>query len=135
MITPVEPLLPSRRSLHAALGPQLRWTCARFNDTGPVLRIEDSARPLSKAQRYGHPSGRPLHASSVPPATLAALVVSFLEYGIQVRQGRRGLLQGALVSAVVRQGHWLLLRDDTLEHSGVPVVEPKPPCKPLTRAL
>ncbi|KAG2498182.1 hypothetical protein HYH03_003937 [Edaphochlamys debaryana] len=73
-----------------ALGPQLRWSAARFTDTGPVLRLDDTARPLSKAQRYGHPYGRPMHASSVPPATMVALVVSFLEYGMQGLKPKRG---------------------------------------------
>ncbi|GFR52476.1 hypothetical protein Agub_g15045, partial [Astrephomene gubernaculifera] len=74
----------------AALAPNLRWSAPRFNDTGPVLRLEDASRPLSKAQRYGHPYGRPLYGSSVPPATMTALVVSFLEYGMQGLKPKRG---------------------------------------------
>ncbi|KXZ54901.1 hypothetical protein GPECTOR_4g973 [Gonium pectorale] len=87
-------MAPLARVLNAmegrALEPQLRWSCPRFTDTGPVLRIEDTARPLSKAQRYGHPYGRPLHSSNVPPATVVALVVSFLEYGMQGLKPKRG---------------------------------------------
>ncbi|GLC41538.1 hypothetical protein PLESTM_001212500 [Pleodorina starrii] len=73
-----------------ALGPQLSWTSARFTDTGPVLRIEDAAAPLSKAARYGHPYARHLHCSTLPPATMVALVVSFLEYGMQGLKPKRG---------------------------------------------
>ncbi|GIL82722.1 hypothetical protein Vretifemale_11605 [Volvox reticuliferus] len=73
-----------------ALGPHLRWTCARFTDTGPVLRIEDTAAPLSKAQRYGHPYARHLHCSTLPPASMVAIVVSYLEYGMQGLKPKRG---------------------------------------------
>ncbi|GIL55153.1 hypothetical protein Vafri_10748 [Volvox africanus] len=73
-----------------ALGPHLRWTCARFTDTGPVLRIENTAAPLSKAQRYGHPYARQLHRSTLPPATLVAIVVSYLEYGMQGLKPKHG---------------------------------------------
>ncbi|KAG2451189.1 hypothetical protein HYH02_003796 [Chlamydomonas schloesseri] len=72
------------------LDPQYQWSTSRFTDTGPVLRIEDSARPLSKAQRYGHPAARPLHASGVPPPVMVALVMSFLEYGMQGLKPKRG---------------------------------------------
>eukprot|EP00198_Chlamydomonas_reinhardtii_P002645 XP_001691981.1 predicted protein [Chlamydomonas reinhardtii] len=72
------------------LDPQFQWSTSRFTDTGPVLRIEDTARPLSKAQRYGHPYARPLHASAVPPPVVVALVVSFLEYGMQGLKPKRG---------------------------------------------
>ncbi|KAG2435847.1 hypothetical protein HXX76_007042 [Chlamydomonas incerta] len=72
------------------LDPQFQWSTSRFTDTGPVLRIEDSARPLSKAQRYGHPYARPLHGSGVPPAVMVAVVMSFLEYGMQGLKPKRG---------------------------------------------
>lgn len=49
-----------------------------------MLRIEDTTAPLSKAERYGHPYSRKLHNSTLPPATLVAIVLSYLEYGMQV---------------------------------------------------
>ncbi|EFJ41453.1 hypothetical protein VOLCADRAFT_107660 [Volvox carteri f. nagariensis] len=73
-----------------ALGPQLRWNSARFTDTGPVLRIEDTAAPLSKAQLYGQPYARRLHCSTLPPATMVAVVMSFLEYGMQGLKPKKG---------------------------------------------
>ena len=58
----------------------------RFTDTGPVLRLESPNQRLTKAQRYGHPTGRPFCQSSLSPELLSAVVVSFLEFGLQVRE-------------------------------------------------
>jgi hypothetical protein len=60
----------------------VRWCAARFTDSGPLLRIEAAGAPLSKAERYGHPTERPFYASSLPPAIFAAVVRSFFEFGL-----------------------------------------------------
>jgi hypothetical protein len=51
---------------------------------GPLLRVCCLDKPLSKAERYGHPTFRPFTSSSILPETFVAIVQSFLEYGMQV---------------------------------------------------
>lgn len=71
--------------------------CARFTDTGPVLRLEGPGQHLTKAQRYGHPTGRPFVESLIPPELMQALVLSFLEFGMRVGDARgRELLQAGI---------------------------------------
>lgn len=70
--------------IHAGRDSGLHWVSTRFTDSGPLLRLEHQNAALSKAQRYGHPFARPIHASSLPPAAMSAIVQSFLEYGLQV---------------------------------------------------
>uniref|UniRef100_A0A7R9YSI3 Oxidation resistance protein 1 n=1 Tax=Chlamydomonas euryale TaxID=1486919 RepID=A0A7R9YSI3_9CHLO len=67
----------------------LYWVAPRFTDTGPVLRLEDPVKRLSKAQRYGHPDARPFAFSSLSPDVVAAVTVSFLEFGMQGLRLRR----------------------------------------------
>jgi hypothetical protein len=55
----------------------------RFTDTGPLLRLERPDLKLGKAQRYGHPSGRPIFSSSIGPAEMRALAISYLDFGQQ----------------------------------------------------
>ena len=76
--------------MHAGRGPGLHWVAARFTDTGPLLRLESQDAPLSKAARYGHPFARAIHASSLPPAAMSAIVQSFLECGLQGTRPKRG---------------------------------------------
>ena len=56
-----------------------RWTADPLTDTGPLLRL--AGRPLSKAERYADPDGRPIYASSLAAATVEAEVVTFLQKG------------------------------------------------------
>lgn len=71
-------------------GTRLRWQAARMTDTGPVLRLEDPLLPLSKAQRYGHPAERPIHASSIPPHVFERTVASFFAHGLRGTAPRAG---------------------------------------------
>ncbi|KAL6759905.1 TLD-domain-containing protein [Haematococcus lacustris] len=73
-----------------ALPPGTAWTANRITDTGPLLRLEHEEQHLTKAQRYGHPYERPILASSLPPATMAACVQSCLEFGLQGVSPKRG---------------------------------------------
>lgn len=73
-----------------SLPPGVTWTANKYTDTGPLLRLDDSNTPLTKAQRYGHPTDRPFISSSIPPTAMAALVQSFLEYGLQGLRPMRG---------------------------------------------
>lgn len=41
------------------------WFCDAVNDTGPLLRIENS--DLSKAERFAHPTEREIFSSSIAP--------------------------------------------------------------------
>lgn len=68
-----------RAWLQVGLPSDMAWVAARFTDTGPVLRLERQGERLTKAQRYGHPTMRPFYPSSIAPATITAIVLSFLE--------------------------------------------------------
>ena len=61
------------------------WVSPRLTDTGPTLRLEGPSQHLSKAQRYGHPTGRPFVESLIPHDLFRAVVLSFLEFGMRVR--------------------------------------------------
>jgi hypothetical protein len=63
--------------------PAVRWMANRFTDSGPMLRLERPDLKLSKAQRYGHPTERPVFSSAINPAEMRALVISYLDFGQQ----------------------------------------------------
>ena len=56
-----------------------RWAADQLTDTGPLLRL--AGRPLTKAERYADPDGRPIYASSLAPSVIEAEVVAFLRKG------------------------------------------------------
>ena len=56
-----------------------RWAADPLTDTGPLLRL--AGRPLSKAERYADPDGRPIYASSLAAGKVEAEVVAFLQKG------------------------------------------------------
>jgi hypothetical protein len=56
-----------------------RWVADQLTDTGPLLRL--AGRPLTKAERYADPDGRPIYASSLAPSVVEAEVVAFLQKG------------------------------------------------------
>jgi hypothetical protein len=56
-----------------------RWAADQLTDTGPLLRL--AGRPLTKAERYADPDGRPIYASSLAASTVEAEVVAFLQEG------------------------------------------------------
>ncbi|MDQ3110585.1 MAG: hypothetical protein M3R17_11885 [Bacteroidota bacterium] len=51
------------------------WFCDTINDTGPLLRIENSA--LTKAERFAHPTEREIFSSSIDAAVFEQEVVGF----------------------------------------------------------
>ena len=56
-----------------------RWAADQLTDTGPLLRL--AGRPLTKAERYADPDGRPIYASSLAASTVESEVVAFLQNG------------------------------------------------------
>ena len=52
-------------------------------DTGPLLRLDNSNGKLPKAQRYGHPTARPMYASGLSPEQFEGIVVSFFKHGLK----------------------------------------------------
>jgi hypothetical protein len=56
-----------------------RWAADQLTDTGPLLRL--ASRPLTKAERYADPDGRPIYASSLAASTVEAEIVAFLQKG------------------------------------------------------
>lgn len=65
------------------------WRADRINDSGPILRLERDGHKASKAERYGHPSHRPIFESQIPPQEFVRLVVSYFAFAYQgVHPGR-----------------------------------------------
>jgi len=73
------PLAPLAARLNELEKSNYRWSADPLTDTGPLLRL--TGRPLTKAERYADPDGRPIYASSIAPATLEAEVVAYLRAG------------------------------------------------------
>lgn len=63
------------------------WTCDPVTDTGPILRLE--GKGLSKADRYAHPTERPVYASSLTPEEMEAAVTEFFTDQYQAIQPKR----------------------------------------------
>ena len=66
-----------------------RWIANRITDSGPLLRLESGARNLSKAERYGHPSERPVYPSRIPPADFEHIVISYFTHAYRGAAARR----------------------------------------------
>eukprot|EP00241_Pyramimonas_parkeae_P017185 CAMPEP_0114291176 /NCGR_PEP_ID=MMETSP0059-20121206/8342_1 /TAXON_ID=36894 /ORGANISM="Pyramimonas parkeae, Strain CCMP726" /LENGTH=628 /DNA_ID=CAMNT_0001412647 /DNA_START=195 /DNA_END=2082 /DNA_ORIENTATION=+ len=60
----------------------VQWTCSRFTDSGPIMRLDSLSNKLTKAQRYGNPCERPIFSSSVRPEQMQMLVESFFEHAL-----------------------------------------------------
>jgi hypothetical protein len=73
------PLAPLAARLNELEKSNYRWTADQLTDTGPLLRL--AGRPLSKAERYADPDGRPIYASSLAAGALESEVVAFLQKG------------------------------------------------------
>lgn len=56
------------------------WGSNRITDTGPVMRLDQTARRLSRAERYGHPYERPIYPSNISSREIADTVVQFFQY-------------------------------------------------------
>ena len=57
----------------------LSWDVAGPSDTGPVLRLTDSARRLTRAERYGDPCERPAERSEIPREAFLRVTRVFFE--------------------------------------------------------
>lgn len=57
----------------------LSWDVAGPSDTGPVLRLTDSARRLTRAERYGDPCERPAERSEIPREAFLRVTRAFFE--------------------------------------------------------
>ena len=80
-------LAPLAAQLNAWERSNYRWAADPLTDTGPLLRL--AGRPLSKAERYADPDGRPIYASSLAPGAVEAAVLAFLRAGYASQQPRR----------------------------------------------
>eukprot|EP01025_Chloroclados_australasicus_P065260 TRINITY_DN8897_c0_g1_i1.p1 TRINITY_DN8897_c0_g1~~TRINITY_DN8897_c0_g1_i1.p1 ORF type:complete len:471 (+),score=30.83 TRINITY_DN8897_c0_g1_i1:2-1414(+) len=66
------------------------WDVSRFVDPGPLLRLDDSGKMLSKKERYGHPFDRHVYTSSIQEEDFVNMVVSYLRFGYQGLQAKVG---------------------------------------------
>lgn len=73
------PLAPLATRLNELEKSSYRWAAEGLTDTGPLLRL--AGRPLSKAERYADPDGRPIYASSLAASAVEAEVAAFLRNG------------------------------------------------------
>ena len=73
------PLGPLAARLNTRETGPYRWVADPLTDTGPLLRL--AGRPLSKAERYADPDGRPIYASSLAPRVVEEEVVAYLRVG------------------------------------------------------
>ena len=67
----------------------LKWISNRIVDSGPIARIENNEKHLTKAERYGHPFERPFYQSSIPPEELESLLVSYLRHAYKNAKARK----------------------------------------------
>lgn len=56
------------------------WYGNRITDSGPLLRLEDSSRHLTKVERYGHPFERPIYPSNIPADIFESIVLSYFRH-------------------------------------------------------
>jgi hypothetical protein len=70
-------LRPLARMLNAHETSGLQWVADVLTDTGPILRLQN--QKLSKAQRYGNPTDRPIYPSSLEPEAFIKIVVGYLD--------------------------------------------------------
>ncbi len=73
------PLAPLATRLNELEKSNYRWVADQLTDTGPLLRL--AGRPLSKAERYADPDGRPIYASSLAAGAIENEVVDYLQKG------------------------------------------------------
>jgi hypothetical protein len=70
------PLAPLAAHLNELERSGYRWAADQLTDTGPLLRL--AGRPLTKAERYADPDGRPIYASSLAASAVEKEVVNYL---------------------------------------------------------
>ncbi len=55
------------------------WQAESITDTGPILRIQK--QPLTRVERYGHPTQRQIYSSSLSLRQLSTMVIDFFRKG------------------------------------------------------
>ncbi|QKG52951.1 DUF6687 family protein [Hymenobacter sp. BRD67] len=81
------PLAALAARLNELEGSAYRWAADGLTDTGPLLRL--AGRPLTKAERYADPDGRPIYASSLAASVVEREVVDFLQKGYAAIQPKK----------------------------------------------
>uniref|UniRef100_A0A7S0QZF8 DUF218 domain-containing protein n=1 Tax=Pyramimonas obovata TaxID=1411642 RepID=A0A7S0QZF8_9CHLO len=77
----LSPLVKVLNAHEEAVG--VKWSCSRFTDSGPVLRLDSVSEKLTKAQRYGNPYERPIFTSNISPSEFTRLVMSYFSHGLR----------------------------------------------------
>lgn len=62
------------------LSANLKWVCDKITDSGPILRIENDEKHLTKAERYGHPYERCIYESTIDSHAFEHIVISYLQF-------------------------------------------------------
>jgi len=84
------PLASALNRIDPGRHPGTSWNAPSLVDTGPLLRLDISGEKLSKKERYGHPTARPMYTSGLHGALFQAVVTSFFEHGLKGVQPRVG---------------------------------------------
>lgn len=57
------------------------WAADPLRSAGPIMRM--NSRELDKAEKYGHPSERPIFSSNLNPTIFQKVVTSYFNYGFE----------------------------------------------------
>lgn len=74
-------MTPLAKMLQEATGEP--WHANRFIDSGPMMRIDEPKKALSKAERYGHSFERPIYASKLSPEQMQEIVHAYFKFGLK----------------------------------------------------
>ena len=97
------PLAKRLNAIDDGLAAERKWEVAGITDSGPLLRVNDGARRLTRAERYGSPDERPMIASGFTPERFREIVRSYFDHGV------RGAMKHLYVKRpedVPRVGFW-----------------------------
>ena len=97
------PLAKTLNAIDDRLAAEQRWEVAGITDTGPLLRVNDGARRLTKAERYGSPDERPMIGSGFTPERFREIVRSYFDHGVR---GAMKHLRVKRPEDVPRVGFW-----------------------------
>jgi hypothetical protein len=97
------PLAKRLNAIDDGLAAEQKWEVAGITDSGPLLRVNDGARRLTRAERYGSPDERPMIGSGFTPERFREIVRSYFDHGV------RGAMKHLYVKRpedVPRVGFW-----------------------------
>lgn len=97
------PLAKRLNAIDDGLAGEQKWEVAGITDSGPLLRVNDGARRLTRAERYGSPDERPMIGSGFTPERFREIVRSYFDHGV------RGAMKHLYVKRpedVPRVGFW-----------------------------